>query len=133
MTTVGRIPDIVDEPLFGELVAPRDLDALVGALDRVSAGSPDGADRIARFESGLRDWSESAAAPARAGARPSPRSSATAADDDAGEAAADGRRAARAAGGHRRLSAQFSQLRVFNVFAGHAAGDDHRPIAVAAG
>ncbi len=59
MTTVGGIPDIVDRPLFGELVAPRDLDALVGALDRVSAGSPDGAE-IAR-ESGLRDWSESAA------------------------------------------------------------------------
>jgi glycosyltransferase involved in cell wall biosynthesis len=59
MTAVGGIPDLVDRPLFGELVAPRDLDALAGALDRVSAKPHDAAE-IARC-SGLTDWSESAA------------------------------------------------------------------------
>jgi phosphoglycerol transferase len=51
---VGGIPDVVDRPRFGELVPPKDLDALVGALDRVSAATHD-AEAIAR-ESGLRDW-----------------------------------------------------------------------------
>jgi hypothetical protein len=59
MSAVGGIPDIVDRPAFGELVPARDPDALSAALDRVS-GAPHDAQEIAR-QSGLRDWSESAA------------------------------------------------------------------------
>ncbi len=59
MTAVGGIPDIVDRPLFGELVPARDRDALAAALDRVSA-APHNAEEIARC-SGLRDWADSAA------------------------------------------------------------------------
>lgn len=59
MSSVGGIPDLVDRPAFGALVPPRELDALVAALDRVSAAEHDAA-AIARA-SGLRDWSESAA------------------------------------------------------------------------
>jgi hypothetical protein len=58
MSAVGGIPDVVDRPVFGELIPARDLDALAGALDRVSAAPHDAAE-IAR-QSGLRDWSESA-------------------------------------------------------------------------
>ena len=59
MTAVGGIPDIVDRPLFGELLPARDLDALAAALDRVSAATHEPRE-IARC-AGLRDWSESAA------------------------------------------------------------------------
>jgi len=59
MSNVGGIPDVVDKPIFGELVAPKDVAALTDALERVSSQTHD-ADAIARA-SGIRDWSESAA------------------------------------------------------------------------
>ncbi len=59
MTAVGGIPDIVDRPLFGELLPARDTHALRAALDRVSSANLD-EHEISR-QSGLRDWSESAA------------------------------------------------------------------------
>ena len=60
MSSVGGIPDVVDQPLFGELAPARDVAAVAAALDRVSAQAHD-ADEIAR-RSGLRDWAESAGA-----------------------------------------------------------------------
>ena len=59
MTPVGGIPDVVDRPVFGELVPVRDPVALAAALDRVTS-TPHDAAEIAK-QSGLKDWAVSAA------------------------------------------------------------------------
>lgn len=56
---VGGIPDLIDQPIFGELVAARDVPALAEALVRVAGASYD-AEAVAA-SANLIDWDENAA------------------------------------------------------------------------